>query len=86
MKKIALLFIILPFIGFAQIREEIKSLDKNKNQYTTSGKTPTFMVNDSLVDKNIAVKLNLDLIQNIKIIKDDPKYPDGLIKIRYTNK
>lgn len=85
MKKVFLLFTIFFFnIALAQEKEVVKQLHRSTQDISKTPIDPTFMIDGVVADKSIALKLNLDLIENIVIIKDDPKYPDGLIKI--TNK
>lgn len=85
MKIIVLFSLLISSLSFAQDKNDLRSLPKS-SQTITKIKEPTFMVNDSLVDKKLAVKLNLDLIKSIVIVKDNPEYPDGLIKISYEKK
>lgn len=83
MKKLFLISFLLSAFAFAQNKTESETLPKLPKSYQTITKVkqPTFMINDSLIDKKLTVKLNLDQIQNIVIVKDNPNYPDGLIKI-----
>lgn len=83
MKKIVVLSLFLSAYSFAQNKTEVKNLPKMPKSYQTLTKVkqPTFMINDSLIDKKLTVKLNLDQINHVVIIKDNPNYPDGLIKI-----
>ena len=82
------LFVILFFIGclqgFAQntLKSDIKkeSILQNSKQLIEN-KQPTFMVNGIIKDLNDTVKITLELIQNIEIVKTDPNYPNGLVKI-----
>lgn len=90
MKKLILVFILFPFVINAQeVTKNETGKDKlspSQTQIANTPKEPIYMVNDVLVDKNSVVKLNLDLIDNVKIVKDDPKYPEGLIIISYKKK
>ncbi|QTV05417.1 hypothetical protein [Faecalibacter bovis] len=86
MKILILILGFFPIFNFAQDKSVTKTEIKINDRISKSIKEPTFMVNDSIVDRNLALKLNLDLIKNIIIVKDDPKYPDGLVKITYKYK
>jgi hypothetical protein len=85
MKNLCLIiFIFLSCNSFAQQEKEAeikKSLISETKTKPMASKQPTFMVNGEIKDFNQTVKLNLDLIKNIEIIKTDPKFPNGLVKI-----
>ena len=85
---LSILFTMISCVLFAQngLKNDIKTeIYIQESKQIQEIKQPTFMVDDKIVDLKQAVKLNLDLIENIVIIKNDPKFPDGLVKITMKN-
>lgn len=78
------LFLICNLQVFAQspLKKEIKNepLLQQSNQIKKVN-PPTFMVDGVLKDLKDTVKITFDLIETIEIVKTDPNYPNGLVKI-----
>lgn len=83
MKNYLSVFLVFcSIVILAQNKPSQKLVETSQNlKTTTTKKQPTYMVNGKLLDNKQTINLNLNAAMDIKVIKDDPKYPDGLIKI-----
>ena len=82
MKKILLLFAILPVLSFAQEKQKITKFPPSSlNIADYENNRPAYFVDGKEAESEILGKLNRNDVKSITIIKNDPKYPQGKIDI-----
>lgn len=79
MKKLILFAFLLPCGLFAQ---DIKKENQSKVEVAkNSSSAKAYFVDGKQVDYKTFIQLDVQLIDNVEVIKNDPKYPGGRVNV-----
>ncbi|MEG0696876.1 hypothetical protein [Algoriella sp.] len=88
MKILLVTLLFIPFLGFSQKPNEEIDLSKIHvlidTEFNDINKA-IFKIDDVVYPPSVAMSLNSDDFENVNVIKNDPNFPNGILKIKTKN-
>ncbi|MEG0930414.1 hypothetical protein [Algoriella sp.] len=88
MKILLVTLLFIPFLGFSQKPNEEIDLSKIHvlidTEFNDINKA-IFKIDDVVYPPSVAMSLNSDDFENVNVIKNDPNFPNGILKIMTKN-